>query len=59
MNLGHKQKKLFRIAKKEGYVTSNAARRIYGNYDQGIASLESLEARGLLKFAGNGRWKVK
>ena len=57
MKIGHKQKKLIEIAKKNGVVTSTHAKKFYGNIHNAIASLNSLEILGLLKFNGNGTWK--
>ena len=55
--IGHIQEQLIEIAKKNGIITSFQAKKFYANIQIAIASLNSLEVQGYLKFIGNGEWK--
>ena len=54
--LGYLQKEILNIVKREGKVTSNTVKDIYGTYSEAKASLKKLEILGFLKKEKNDEW---
>ena len=54
--LGDKQKMILEMLLEKRYITTSGIKNIYGYNSSALSALKGLEARGLLKFAGEGRW---
>lgn len=54
--LGAKQIAILEMLQTNKYITTSSIKRIYGYHSSALSALSGLEARKLIKFAGNGKW---
>ncbi len=54
--IGYLQRQVIEFVKRDGYISESKVKIMYGSHDKAKSTLLKLEALGLIKFKGNGRW---